>query len=122
VALRNGQFPPARRVDEGGVMFSVIHADGSGGDDPPLDSLSELYDELLSADDEHPDVAVVHQDTGWSISAYKSGRLDFEHLGETSGERHMIPVSKKRVIELWIKLIEDDIDAISAEPWKPRYN
>jgi hypothetical protein len=104
-------------------MFSVIHVDGSGDDDPPLDSLSELYDELLSADDEHPDVTVVHQDTGWSMSAYRDGRLIFGHLGDRGhGDRHMIPVSKKRVIELWIKLIEGDIDAITAEPWKPGYN
>jgi len=46
-------------------MFGVIHSDGSGDDNPPLESLSDLYDELLSADPEHGDVTVVHDDTGW---------------------------------------------------------
>jgi hypothetical protein len=57
-AVRNGHSLPVRHVDERGVMFSVIHAEGSGDDDPPLGSLSELYDELLSAADEDPDVTL----------------------------------------------------------------
>ena len=63
-------------------------------------SLSDLYDELQWEDIEHVDVSVVHDDSGWAMSAYGSGRLIFEHLGE-GGECHMIPVSKERVLELW---------------------
>lgn len=97
-------------------MFSIIHTDGSGEDNPSLESLSDLYDELLSADREHGDVTVVHEDTGWSMSAHRDGRLVFEHLGK-GGERHMMPVSKERVLKLWGKLIEGDIDGILSEPW-----
>ena len=101
-------------------MFSVIHTDGSGDENPAVESLSDLYDELFSADREHGDVAVVHDDSGWSMSVHRDGRLVFEHLGK-GGERHMIPVPKERVLELWRRLIAGDIDSLLDEPWKPGY-
>lgn len=101
-------------------MFSIIHTDGSGESNVPVEKLSELYDELLSADREHGDVAVVHDDSGWTISAHRDHRVVFEHL-RRGGERHMIPVSKERVLELWKLLIKGDIDELLKEPWKPGY-
>jgi hypothetical protein len=103
-------------------MFGVLHTDGSGDQNPPVESLPDLYDELLTADREHGDVAVIHDETGWSMSAHRDGRLVFERLG-TRGQsaRHMIPVSKDRVIELWKRLIDGDIDGLLSEPWKPGY-
>jgi hypothetical protein len=101
-------------------MFSVIHTDGSGEDNPPMERLSSLYDELRSSDREHGDVAVVHEASGWSMSAHRDGRLVFEHLGQ-GGERHMMPVSKDRVLDLWRQLIAGDIEGILAAPWKPGY-
>ena len=111
---------PPDEPEIGDAMFSVIHSDGSGEENPTLDSLSALYDELQSADREHGDVAVVHEDTGWSLSAHRDGRLVFEHLGQ-GGERHMFPVSKERVLELWRRLIDGDIDGLIKEPWRPGY-
>ena len=101
-------------------MFSALPSDGSSTENPPIESLEALYDELLGPDCAHGDVAVVHENTGWSISAHRDGRLVFEHLGK-GGERHMIPVPKKRTIQLWIRLAEGDIDGLLAEPWKPGY-
>lgn len=103
-------------------MFSIIHTDGSGEENPSLDTLSDLYDELLSADREHGDVAVVNDDTGWSMSAHRDGRVVFEHLGgEDGGPRHMVPIRKERVLQLWRRLIDGDIDSLMAEPWKSGY-
>jgi hypothetical protein len=102
-------------------MFSVIHSGGFGDDDPPVDSLSGLYDELLTTDQEHGDVAVVHQDTGWCISAHRDGRVVFERLGAAGSPRHMIPVPKELVLQLWVRLIEGDIEGLMGEPWKQGY-
>lgn len=100
-------------------MFGVIHADGSGEVNPPIESLSALYDELLSVDDEHPDVSVEHEETGWCLSAYGKGRLI---LSAPDGKgRHMIDVSREHVLELWKRLIDGDIDGLLKEPWKPGY-
>lgn len=102
-------------------MFSIIHTDGSGDDDPPVETLSELYDELASSDSEHGDVSVIHEDTGWSISAHRDGRIIFGHLGRRGIAKHMIPVPKDKVLELWKRLVDGDIDGLHAEPWKPGY-
>ncbi|WP_441287953.1 hypothetical protein ACSRUE_38715 [Sorangium sp. KYC3313] len=101
-------------------MFSIVHTDGSGEENPPLDSLSDLYDELASVDREHGDVSVIHDASGWCMSAHRDGRLVFEHLRE-GGERHMMPVNKTRALELWRRLIDGDIDGLLAEAWRPGY-
>jgi hypothetical protein len=101
-------------------MFTVTHIDASSETDPPIESLSRLYDELRLSDIFDGDVAVIHQDTGWCISAHRDGRVVLEHLGE-GGERHMIPVPKERVLELWRRLIDGDIDGLLLEPWGPGY-
>ena len=102
-------------------MFGVTHMDASGEDDPPLDSLPALFDELALSGIVDGNVAVIHDDTGWCMSAHRDGRLVFEHLGGKGDPRHMIPVPKKRVIELWKRLIDGDIDGLLAEPWRPGY-
>ncbi|MGK3969344.1 hypothetical protein WMF38_34850 [Sorangium sp. So ce118] len=101
-------------------MFSIVHSDGSGEENPPLEKLSSLYDELVSVDREHGDVAVIHDDSGWCMSAHRDGRLVFEHLRE-GGERHMMPVTKERALELWRRLINGNIDSLLAEAWIPGY-
>lgn len=103
-------------------MFGVIHTDGSGDNNPPIESLSHLYDELITADREHGDVAVVHDDSGWCMSAHLDGRLVFERLGTRGKTAHyMMPVSKERVLELWKRLVDGDIDGLLNEPWKIGY-
>lgn len=101
-------------------MFSVIHWDGSSDANPPLASLPALFDELRAADREHGDVAVVHEDTGWSLSAHRDGRVVFENLS-TGGERHMKPVPRDRVLELWRRLIDGDVGGVLLEPWHSGY-
>jgi hypothetical protein len=95
--------------------------DASGEDEPPLESLSDLFDELKSSGIIDGNVAVINDDTGWCLSAHRDGRLVFEHLGNDGGERHMIPVSKERTLELWRRLIDGDIACLLAEPWTPGY-
>ena len=118
---RSGRFPRVRHQIKI-IMFSVMHTDGSGEVNPPIESLSNLYDELLIADREHGDVSVGDEDSGWCMSAHRDGRLVFERLG-TRGEtaRHMIPVPKEFVLKLWRQLIDGDIDGLLSEPWKPGY-
>jgi hypothetical protein len=33
----------------------------------------------------------------------------------------MIPVPKERVLEMWKRLIDGDIEGFLSEPWKPGY-
>lgn len=45
--------------------------------DPPDEAVRVLLDELDTADAEHPDVAVSHE-SGWTLSAFRGGRLVWE--------------------------------------------
>ena len=94
--------------------------DASGQDNPPLESLPDLYDELWSSGIVDGNVAVINDDSGWYISAYRDGRVVFGHLRE-SKDRHMIPVPKERVLDLWRRLIDGDMESLFAEPWIPGY-
>lgn len=102
------------------MTFSIIHCNGSSENTQDLDSLNALFDELSTADQEHGDVALVHEETGWSLSAHRDGRAVFENL-DSGGERHMIPVPKDHVIRLWHLLAAGQIDEIFREPWKLGY-
>ena len=101
-------------------MISVIHWDGSSDTNENADSFSALFDELQTSDREHGDVSVVHEESGWSLSAHRDGRMIFENLS-SGGQRHIRFASKERIIELWILLLNDDVDAILSEPWLPGY-
>ncbi len=101
-------------------MFGVIHMDSSGEDNPPLESLPKLYDELFTSGIVDGNVAVINDDSGWCLSAHRDGAVVFEHLGE-GGERHMLPLPKERVLKLWKQLIDGDIDGLLAEPWEKGY-
>ena len=102
-------------------MYGIIHMDASGEDNPPVERLSDLYDELYTTGIVDGDVSVVHDDSGWCMSAHRDGRLVFGRLGDRGTERHMIPVSKERILDLWRRLVDGDIAGLLREPWKPGY-
>lgn len=102
-------------------MFGVIHMDASSDDDPPLESLSDLYDELDTSGIIDGNVAVIHDDTGWCLSAHRDRRVVLEQLGARGTARHMLPISKEQVLQLWVRLIKGEVDVLLAEPWKPGY-
>ncbi len=103
-------------------MFGVLHVDGSGEDNPSLDSLSDLYDELATADREHGDVSVINDDVHWCMTAHRNGSVVFEQLGTRGATaRRMIAVPKDRVLSMWKRLIRGDIDGLLSEPWQSGY-
>jgi hypothetical protein len=102
--------------------IGVLHTNGSGGEVRGADDLSALYDELRAADAEHGEVSVMNEEAGWGISAHLGGRVILESLVEPGQGRHMKPVTKNKVLELWRLLIEGDLDALNCEPWKPGYH
>jgi hypothetical protein len=101
-------------------MIGFLHTDGSGEQNPPLERLSDLFDELLTADQEHGDVAVSNYDIGWRISAHRDARVILSEIGKRR-PRHMIPITKETVLDLWTRLARGEIESILSEPWKPGY-
>ena len=110
------------------TYYAVDRWTGGGEDNPPVERLREILQELDVHDPEHPDCWLVHRQTGWSLSAFSSGLLIWQNDGGTDpdtdlidypGARHLKGVSREKVLELWLKLAVGDIVAVEAEPWLP---
>jgi len=109
---------------------------GGAERNPPVERLREILQELdiETEDFEHPDVSLKHE-TEWCLSAFLSGLLVWQNVGDDSedadpipenelvrymkGVRHMKGVSRQKVLELWLRLAAGDIAAVDAEPWLP---
>lgn len=103
------------------MAFSATNRWGACAADPSVDHLRELLQSLDIEDDEHPDVSLKHE-TEWCLSAFPSGKLVWENVeDEVDRPRHMVHVSRERVLDLWLKLARGDLAAIEAEPWLPGY-
>lgn len=102
------------------MAYHVYHRYGKCEPNPPLASLDALYAELSQEDEEHPDVSLGHE-SGWSLSANRNGLLVWENVEDGDKPRHMPSVPKQKVIELWRKLAQGDIESIDAEPWQAGY-
>lgn len=104
------------------MAFHITHVGGAMDADPPLESLEMLFEELLrEADDEHFSVAVTHE-TEWCLGAYESGDLVWENLeGPANKPRHMKGLSREKIIALWKKLANGEIEEIQSEPWLEGY-
>src|SRR3954465_3384405 len=87
---------------------------------PSVDRMREVLAELDTGDDdEHPSVSLSHE-SEWTLSAFPDGLVIWGNVKEDVA-RHMLHVSRKKVLELWTKLAEAQIEAIESEPWLPGY-
>ena len=103
------------------MSYHITHRWGDMEDEPPLDSLSALYDELEYEDEEHTSVSLTHE-SEWDLGAYGGGLLIWENLETENNEaRHMENVPKEKVLELWRKLAQGKLSEINQEPWLPGY-
>ena len=106
--------------------FSARGRWSSSESNPTIGRLREILRELdiETGDFEHPDVSL-KQETEWSLSAFLSGLLIWENVGdgpeddEVKPARHMNGVSRQKVLELWLKLAAGNIAVVEAEPWLP---
>ncbi|MDA1053472.1 MAG: hypothetical protein O3C40_23735 [Planctomycetota bacterium] len=99
------------------MAFHVSSRWGGDEAEPSVDRMRAILAELDANDDEHPDVALSHE-SEWCLSAYPSGLLVWENL-EQGEPRHMNGIPRERVLALWLKLAQGQLDDIEAEPWLP---
>lgn len=77
--------------------------------------MREFLDELDTADEEHG-AAWLATDAGYALEWNGDGRLVFEAPG-LDRSRHLLGVSKDRVIELWSALAQGEFTRVEGEPW-----
>ncbi|MDQ8194908.1 hypothetical protein QEH59_10755 [Coraliomargarita sp. SDUM461004] len=89
---------------------------------PTAEKMRHLLDSLDTQDVldcEHPDVSLVHDSSGWSLSVYPSGVVTFENL-DTADEppRYMNGLTRNQALTLWLELSRGEIQQISSRPWR----
>jgi hypothetical protein len=107
---------------EAAMSYGVIHLYGHSDDAPGIDNLGELYDELEKADQTHFEVTVLHDESGYIITAHAAGYVvldNMENIDKIVEYRHIDSVTREQVIDMWRKLVTGDIESILALPWRP---
>ena len=88
---------------------------------PPLSIMEQLLDELETvADDEHPDVGVVHE-SGWGLSVGRSLDLTWEDVEGDGGAFHLRGVQRSLVLDLMRAVATGDFEFVRSQPWQPGY-
>jgi hypothetical protein len=111
--LQSGHYAPVASF-----MYDRMGAAHHDVNDEAIDRILAELDGPL--DDEHPDVSIVHE-TGWGLSAFQSGLLIWENVEDDDEPRHMRPVPRAVVRDLFRLVAAGDLDALEAEPWQPGY-
>lgn len=66
----------------------------------------------------HPDVSLMEHASGWAITAYASGVVTLENFEEADrAPKHMKPVTRTQVLEMWLELSRGEIRRLLARPW-----
>ena len=84
-----------------------------------MDALIEQLDEPSIDAAVHPDIALVHDASGWSITLYPSGIAtleNFEHADQAP--RYLTGVTRDNALLLWRALARGEIDALLQQPWQ----
>ena len=90
---------------------------------PSTEKMRKLLGSLAKdseEEEEHPDISLVHDPSGWLIGVYPSGIITLENLDDAEGTiRYMKNVPLNQVHKLWMKLSCGDITYINNQPWLP---
>ncbi len=103
-------------------LYHTTDTDGVSEINPCEVRMRETITQLDAPDAEeieHPDVALVHDSTGWSISLFPSGVVTFENLGDAQKEPlYLTNIDRDRAFELWQSLAAGKIEKLLALPWQ----
>lgn len=104
------------------ALYHTTDADGISEICPDPGRMREIIaqlDHTGSTDKDHPDISLVHDESGWSLSLFPSGIVLWENLDEEdAAPRYIQSASRGKAHELWIKLSRGDLAAIETEPWE----
>jgi len=103
-------------------MYHSTDIDGVTIINPDIDQLRELI-ESLSEDEiddyDHPDVALVDDDSGWSISLYPNGTATLENLEDADqSPRYRKGLRPEAALELWLMLADGELNSLLSMPWE----
>lgn len=102
-------------------LYHSTDSDGVTILNPDLETMRRLLSELdePGADEaEHPDVSLVHDPSGWSISVYPSGVVTLENLNNRDATPdYLQSVPREDALQLWQELSRGEIDLVRGRHW-----
>jgi hypothetical protein len=73
-------------------------------------------------DEEHPDVSVSHDETGWTVSAFQCGRLVLENVEDDGVEpRHVETATRTDQVRALTLVLRGDFSALEDFDWRAGY-
>ncbi len=103
-------------------LFHTTDCDGVSQLNPDTATLREVIAQLGDPDfddTDHPDVSLVHDPSGWSISLFPTGIATFENLGDNDrAPKIMTGLTRHAALKLWIELSKGRIDQLKALNWE----
>ena len=103
-------------------LYHTTDMDGVSMMNPDKKSMRELLamlDEPESLDEEMPDVSLIHDPSGWSVSVFPSGIVTLENLeDEDVAPLYMNAISRDAALEMWLELSRGEIERVRDRPWQ----
>jgi hypothetical protein len=108
-------------LKENDMSFTITHRGGEMEEGDPS-AIPALVAELDGpADHEHPDVAVSDDASGWTLSAFQSGRIVWENPDSDDEPRHMAEVSRSDISRTMSLVATGDLGDVDSLEWLPGY-
>ena len=106
------------------MSYQIVNGFGEGIDNPSVEQMHQFLDWLDNSDEEHGEVWLTHNETGWTLSCFPSSKLVFHQTFDDRQykPRHITNVSRDKILELWKKLAKGQIDELEKECWKPGHS
>ena len=102
-------------------LYHTTDADGisiMNPDEAAMRELLERLDDPEADEAEHPDVALIHDPSGWSVSAFPSGTITLENLNDSdNAPSYMLKVSRDETLQVWLELSRGNIEKVQEKPW-----
>lgn len=102
-------------------LYHTTDAHGISMLNPDIEAMRELLtqlDEPIAEDAEHPDVSLIHDPSGWSLSVFPSGTVTLENFDEEDTHPlYMKNVSRSDALQMWLELSLGEIEKTRKYPW-----
>lgn len=103
-------------------LFHTTDIDGISELNPSSKKMREILASLDDPDtesEEYPDVSLVHDSSGWSLSAFPSGVVTFENLDDKDrAPRYIRNVSRDEAHRMWLELSRGEIESLNGRQWR----
>lgn len=99
--------------------YQIVDGFGDGIDNPSVEQMRKFLDRLDINDKEHSEVWLTHNQTSWTLSCFPSSKVVFYRISDEFEyqPRHLINVSRDKMLELWQKLANGQLVDLEKELW-----